>query len=130
MIPSDYRPACRRQPNPAAGAFQKGGCRCPVLYGALTTRRNKCSRRKYLSCDPKTATGPDALQGPRTPGSMFSLFLALFDQLPETGMLLELLIFAERQLRSVEKVTNGIFVEHTVDEDTFRTPLEIDPVIV
>src|SRR5215469_8551030 len=78
----------------------------------------------------KTAPRPGALQGPRTPGSIFSLFLALFDQLPKTRMLLELLFFAERQLRSVEKITDGIFVEHTVDENTFRTPLEIDPVIV
>src|ERR1700739_4650713 len=61
--------------------------------------------------------------------SLLFLF-ALFDQLPEAGVLLQLFVFSDRQLRTQKKIANSIFVQDPVHQDTLAVPLKIDTVIV
>jgi hypothetical protein len=59
------------------------------------------------------------------------LFLfAFFDQFPKAGVLSQLFIFRHRQLGAKKEIPNGVFVQDPVHQDTLRTALEVNPVIV
>ena len=40
-----------------------------------------------------------------------------------------MILLIEREIRSEQKVADGVFVEHTVDEDAVGMALKIDPVV-
>src|SRR5215207_5530391 len=61
--------------------------------------------------------------------SRLASLLTRLDQFPKLGLLAELLVFAGRQLRAEEEVSQRVFVKHPVHYNSFRDALEVNPVI-
>src|SRR5262249_15946417 len=59
---------------------------------------------------------------------LFALF-AFFNQLPESSMFTQLVVFSHWQLRAEEKIPDRVFMENPVDKDPFRASLKIDAIV-
>src|SRR5262249_46780471 len=72
------------------------------------------------------------LRSRRCKGDWEALLLALFaflNQLPESSMFTQLVVFGHWQLRAEEKIPDRVFMENPVDKDPFRASLKIDAIV-
>jgi hypothetical protein len=100
-----------------------------AIWGESLDRFRRSHHGGFLS-DVWSEYGPENVTHPEAAEVLPFFLFTLFDQLPEASVLLQLFIFCHRQFGAKKEIPNGIFVQDSMDQDSFLTAFEVNSVVI